>query len=76
MEQTVVAEDSSNTEKFISELQIDPVIKNMEVVEIEKIIMKNEKEMNEAAEKLDFYLAAKLRDENIELKKIINTKLS
>ena len=37
--------------------------------------MKNEKEMNEAAEKLDFYLAAKLRDENIELKKIINTKL-
>ena len=76
MEQTVVAEDSSNTEKFISELQIDPVIKNMEVVEIEKIIMKNEKEMNEAAEKLDFYLAAKLRDENIELKKIINTKLN
>ena len=76
MEQTVVAEDSSNTEKFISELQIDPVIKNMEVVEIEKIIMKNEKEMNEAAEKLDFYLAAKLRDENIELKKIIDTKLS
>ena len=75
MEQTVVAEDSSNTEKFISELQIDPVIKNMEVVEIEKIIMKNEKEMNEAAEKLDFYLAAKLRDENIELKKIIDTKL-
>lgn len=75
MEQTVVAEDSSNTEKFISELQIDPVIKNMEVDEIEKIIMKNEKEMNEAAEKLDFYLAAKLRDENIELKKIIDTKL-
>ncbi len=74
MEQTVIAEDSSTAEKFISELQIDPVIKNMEVQEIEKIIMKNEKEMTEAAEKLDFYLAAKLRDENIELKKIIKTK--
>ena len=75
MEQTVVAEDSSATEKFISELQIDPVIRNMEVQEIEKIIIKNEKEMTEAAEKLDFYLAAKLRDENIELKKIIESKL-
>ena len=75
MEQTVVAEDSSATEKFISELQIDPVIRNMEVPEIEKIIIKNEQEMTEAAEKLDFYLAAKLRDENIELKKIIESKL-
>ena len=75
MEQTVVAEDSSDREKFISELQIDPVIRNMEVEEIEKIIMKNEKEMSDAAEKLDFYLAAKLRDENIELKKIIDNKL-
>jgi excinuclease ABC subunit B len=75
MEQTVVAEDSSAKEKFISELQIDPVIRNMEVQEIEKIIIKNEKEMTEAAEKLDFYLAAKLRDENIELKKIIESKL-
>ena len=31
--------------------------------------------MSDAAEKLDFYLAAKLRDENIELKKIIDNKL-
>ena len=45
------------------------------MTEIEKIIIKNEKEMTEAAEKLDFYLAAKLRDENIELKKIIESKL-
>ena len=43
--------------------------------EIEKIISKNEKEMREAAEKLDFYQAAKLRDENIELKKILKSKL-
>ena len=31
--------------------------------------------MGDAAEKLDFYLAAKLRDENIELNKIIDNKL-
>ena len=59
-------ENKEKYQQFISELQIDPVIRNMEVEEIEKIIMKNEKEMSDAAEKLDFYLAAKLRDENIE----------
>ena len=46
----------------------------MESEEIEKIIQKNEVEMNEAAKKLDFYEAARLRDEIIELKKIIESK--
>ena len=75
MEQTVVAQDKIESGNFISDLQIDPVIKNMNEDEIEKIISKNEKEMREAAEKLDFYQAAKLRDENIELKKILKSKL-
>ena len=46
----------------------------MESEEIEKIIQKNEVEMNDAAKNLDFYEAARLRDEIIELKKIIESK--
>ena len=74
MAQTTVANDSQSKDGFISELNIDPVIKDMESEEIEKIIQKNEVEMNEAAKKLDFYEAARLRDEIIELKKIIESK--
>ena len=75
MAQTTVANDSQSKDRFVSELNIDPVIKDMESEEIEKIIQKNEVEMNEAAKKLDFYEAARLRDEIIELKKIIESKL-
>ena len=46
----------------------------MSVDEIKKIVDKNTKNMNKAADKLDFYEAARLRDENIELEKIINKK--
>ena len=60
--------------KFVSDLQIDPVIKDMSKKEIENIIEKNKIEMSKAAEKLDFYEAARLRDENIELIKIISQK--
>ena len=74
MAQTTVANDSQSKDRFVSELNIDPVIKDMESEEIEKIIQKNEVEMNEAAKKLDFYEAARLRDEIIELKKIIESK--
>ena len=74
MAQTTVANDSQSKDRFISELNIDPVIKDMESEEIEKIIQKNEVEMNDAAKKLDFYEAARLRDEIIELKKIIESK--
>ena len=73
--QTTVAQEKESTNKFVSNLEIDPVIKNMSVDEIKKIIEKNSIEMNKAAEKLDFYEAARLRDENIELQKIIENKL-
>ena len=43
--------------------------------EIDKIILRNEKQMNTVAKNLDFFEAARLRDENIELKKIIESKL-
>ena len=74
LSQTTVAQENINDKVFISNLEIDPVIKNMSVDEIKKIVDKNTKEMNKAADKLDFYEAARLRDENIELEKIINKK--
>ena len=72
--QTTVAQDKSE-KAFASKLEIDPVIESMSVDEIRKIIEKNEKHMNRAADKLDFYEAARLRDENIELQKIVENKL-
>ena len=72
--QTTVAQDKSE-KVFASKLEIDPVIESMSVDEIRKIIEKNEKHMNKAADKLDFYEAARLRDENIELQKIVENKL-
>ena len=74
LSQTTVAQENIKDKVFISNLEIDPVIKNMSVDEIKKIVDKNTKDMNKAAEKLDFYEAARLRDENIELEKIINKK--
>ena len=74
MAQTTVANDNQSKDRFVSDLNIDPVIKEMESEEIEKIIQKNEVEMNEAAKNLDFYEAARLRDEIMELKKIIESK--
>ena len=73
--QTTVAQEKEAKNKFVSNLEIDPVIKNMSVDEIKKIIEKNSFEMNKAADKLDFYEAARLRDENIELQKIVENKL-
>ena len=72
--QTTVAQDKSE-KVFASKLEIDPVIESMSVDEIRKVIEKNEKHMNRAADKLDFYEAARLRDENIELQKIVENKL-
>jgi len=73
--QTTVGKKLSEENKFISKLEIDPVIKSMSKEEIDKIILRNEKQMNTAAKDLDFFGAARLRDEIIELKKIIESKL-
>ena len=72
--QTTVAENKNTNKNFVSDLQIDPVIMKMSISEIEKIIKKNHEEMNSAAENLDFYQAARLRDEIGELKKIMQSK--
>ncbi len=52
----------------------DPVIKYMDVKQLEKSIRHTRKLMENAASKLDFIQAAKYRDEMYELEKILKTK--
>ena len=67
MEQTVVAPDKwSGNFIYIWNWS---VIKNMNEDEIEKLFQKMKKRWKKQ-QKIDFYQAAKLRDENIELKNI------
>jgi len=74
--QTSVGQKSDKEPQFISNLEIDPVIKSMGNDEIKKIILRNEKRMEISAKNLDFFEAARLRDEIIELKKIVDDKLN
>jgi excinuclease ABC subunit B len=80
MGQTTVA-DSKRIVKdyYISEentLAADPVISYMSKPELEKMVLKTQKQMEKAAKDLDFIEAARLRDEYFALKKILETKNS
>ena len=55
---------------------VDSQLEKMDNDEIKKIILRNEKKMEISAKKLDFFEAARLRDEIIELKKIVDKKLN
>lgn len=54
----------------------EPVIKYMSKSALKKTIEQTKKEMERAADQLDFMKAAQLRDEMFELKKLMNEKLS
>ena len=74
--QTRVAKNSDDFMLgFHSKIELDPIIQNMTPEEIEKIISTTEKQMNEVAKELDFFEAARLRDEIVELKSIKKKKL-
>jgi excinuclease ABC subunit B len=78
MGQTTVA-DSKRIIKdyYISEektLAADPVISYMSKPELEKMVIKTQKQMEKSAKDLDFIEAARLRDEYFELKKLLDTK--
>jgi excinuclease ABC subunit B len=78
MGQTKVA-DSKKIVKdyYISEentLAADPVISYMSKPELEKMVLKTQKQMEKAAKDLDFIEAARLRDEYFALKKIVEAK--
>lgn len=52
----------------------DPVVKYMSVEQLEKSINKTQKSMKKAAKDLDFMEAARLRDEMMELNKVLKKK--
>lgn len=78
MDQTKVA-DSKKVEKkyYIEEEQsvaADPVVAYMGKEELEKLIGKTQKRMEKAAKELDFIEAARLRDEMLNYKKVLEGK--
>ena len=78
LEQTKVA-DSKKTAKnyYLKEenhLAADPVVAYMSKPELEKLIRKTEKQMEQAAKDLDFMEAARLRDEYFAFKKLLEEK--
>ncbi len=79
MGQTAVADAKTKEEKAYVEkpdgwLAAEPVMQYLSRSQIVKIIEKNSKEMKTAVKNLDFIEAARLRDENRELKTLLDKK--
>jgi excinuclease ABC subunit B len=78
MGQTSVADSRKVTKNYYipqeSNLAADPVIAYMNKAELEKMVQKTQKQMEKAAKELDFMEAARLRDEYLELKKLMDSK--
>ncbi len=79
MEQTSVADVKNSEPKPYVEkengwLAAEPVIQYLSRQQIVKMIEKNKKDMQAAVKKLDFIEAARLRDENKELEKLLSEK--
>jgi excinuclease ABC subunit B len=71
--QTKVIEDAYDIEEIAEKPSIaaDPVVQYMKKEEIEKLLKETERKMKKAAKSEDFIEAARLRDEMMELKKMI-----
>jgi len=79
MGQTAVADAKSHPDRAYIEndkpsIAADPVVQYMNRSEILEAIEKNKKDMHHAVKDLDFIEAARLRDENKELDKILELK--
>jgi len=79
MGQTAVADSrQSSSRAYVEKEKIsvaaDPVVQYMSADEIRKSIDKNKKDMQTAVKELDFIEAARLRDENKELEKLLEQK--
>jgi excinuclease ABC subunit B len=68
------AEDAY-TEDINVTVAADPVVQYMSADAVRKAIDKNKKDMMAAAKELDFIEAARLRDENKELEKLLENKV-
>jgi excinuclease ABC subunit B len=82
MEQTSIADVMGKTVKTLSyytepqgvQMAADPVVAYMTKDELQKQLKKTQSEMEKAAKELDFVAAARLRDEMLGLKKMIEEK--
>ncbi len=79
MNQTSVADAKKSKKPYYVESEYqsvaaDPVVAYMDKKGLEKMIQKSQKSMEKAAKELDFMEAARLRDEMIELKKLLEEK--
>ena len=74
MQQTSVTDLQTFSKDYETEgkfdLAIDPVIASMHKDELDKVIKKTQKAMEKAAKDLDFIVAARLRDEWLQLKEL------
>jgi excinuclease ABC subunit B len=78
MGQTVVVDaqlkDKAYAESLEKSIAADPVVQYMNRDAILKTIERNKKEMQASVKVLDFIEAARLRDENKELEKLLETR--
>ncbi len=78
MGQTAVANAKYTDDTYIepsgNSLAADPVVHYMSAEAIRKAMEKNKKDMQAAVKELDFIEAARLRDENTELEKLLKKK--
>jgi excinuclease ABC subunit B len=61
-------------EQHMENIAADPVMKYMDVTQLEKSIKHTRKEMEKAAKDLDFVEAARLRDEMYALQRLMESK--
>ena len=76
---SIVAEKQQNAEPYAyvepeRPVAADPVAQYMNVQQLEKLIERTRKQMNEAAKKLEFIEAAQYRDELLKLEELLNNK--
>ncbi|MEM7106986.1 MAG: excinuclease ABC subunit UvrB [Bacteroidota bacterium] len=79
LEQTKVADKKKSSVKYYVEdettsVAADPVVSYMDRDQLQKAVTKTQKSMEKAAKDLDFIEAARLRDELMELKKMLEEK--
>ena len=80
MEQTSIADNKSMKPGYAQSQRLskvaDPIVQYMTKFQLEKAIEKTEQEMVKAAKKMEFLLAAKLRDEIQSMKELMKFKFS
>lgn len=82
MLQTKIADAKKHTKAYVEEentagsIQHEPIVQNMTVEQLDKLISQTKRAMEKAAEEMEFMEAARLRDEMYALQKLREEKLN